>query len=284
MAISAAITGASAAGRTILFSTVLKLIASAPPATQVAPIRPPKSACDELEGSPRNQVSRFHRMAPTRPAKITTGLMSVSSTSPPEIVFATWTERKAPVRFRQAAIATAVLGRNAPVAIDVAMALAVSWKPFVKSKANAVSTTTMVSDRSMDLALLSCARNWVDRRRRGGARGEDRAHRPRTAAPGTPLERVLAHRGGRAGVPVLASADAGDSRAGVDPRRGRLVRAWLPPGRRPQAPGPRPVPAGATRTTRLPACGGPLPPRRSRAAEPRVPSRAPLPDGAGGPL
>ena len=35
-----------------LFSTVLKWMASAPPATQVAPIRPPNSACDELEGRP----------------------------------------------------------------------------------------------------------------------------------------------------------------------------------------------------------------------------------------
>src|SRR5918994_1572772 len=80
----------------ILFSTALKSIASTPPATQVAPIRPPKSACDELEGSPRNHVTRFHKMAPTSPAKITTGLMSVSSTSPPEMVLATWTDREGP--------------------------------------------------------------------------------------------------------------------------------------------------------------------------------------------
>src|SRR5215218_2279746 len=116
--------GASTAGRTILFTTTSKLMAPAPPATHVAPIRPPKSACDELEGSPRYQVTRFHTMAPTSPAKITTGLMRVSSTSPPEMVFATWTDRKAPVTFRQAAIVTAVLGRKAPVAMDVAMALA----------------------------------------------------------------------------------------------------------------------------------------------------------------
>src|SRR3954453_18217303 len=126
MAITAATTGASTAGTTILFSTASKWIAPAPPATQVAPIRPPKRACDELEGSPRHQVTRFHKIAPTSPANITPGLMSVSPTSPPEIVFATWPDRKAPVRFRQAATVTAVLGRNAPVAIDVAMALAVS--------------------------------------------------------------------------------------------------------------------------------------------------------------
>jgi hypothetical protein len=47
-----------------------------------------------------------------------------------------------PTRFRQPAIATATLGRSASVAIDVAIAFALSWKPFVKSKTNAVITTT----------------------------------------------------------------------------------------------------------------------------------------------
>jgi hypothetical protein len=142
MAIRAATTGDSRAGRMTLFSTVLTWMASAPPAIQVAPISPPNSACDELEGRPRYQVSRFHRIAATSPAKITTGVMSVSSTSPPEIVFATCTDRNAPARFRQPASATATLGRRAPVAIEVAMALAVSWKPLVKSKISAVTTTT----------------------------------------------------------------------------------------------------------------------------------------------
>src|SRR3954468_17835757 len=133
-----------------LFSTVLRWIASTPPATQVAPIRPPNSACEELEGSPMSQVVRFHMIAPTSPAKITTGVISVSLTSPPEIVFATSTDRNAPTRFRQPAIPTATFGRSAPVAIDVAIAFAVSWKPFVKSKTNAVTTTTTtINDRSM---------------------------------------------------------------------------------------------------------------------------------------
>ena len=47
-------------------------------------------------------------------------------------------------------------GRSAPVAIDVAIALAVSWKPFVKSKARAVTTTTMtISGTSMSGTLRS---------------------------------------------------------------------------------------------------------------------------------
>jgi hypothetical protein len=103
---------------------------------------PPNNACEELEGSPSSQVSRFQRMAPTSPAKITTGVIRASATIPPEIVLATSTERKAPARLRTPAIVTAALGRSAPVAMEVAIAFAVSWKPFVKSKTSAVTTTT----------------------------------------------------------------------------------------------------------------------------------------------
>ena len=56
-------------------------------------------------------------------------------------VAATLTDRNAPTRFRAAEMATAVNGFSAPVAMEVAIALAVSWKPLVKSKASAVSTT-----------------------------------------------------------------------------------------------------------------------------------------------
>ena len=53
---------------------------------------------------------------------------------PPEMVLATSVERNAPTRLSVPAAMTAVLGLSAPVAMDVAMALAVSWKPFVKSR------------------------------------------------------------------------------------------------------------------------------------------------------
>src|SRR3954453_6466628 len=218
----------------ILFSTALKSIAPAPPATHVAPMRPPKSAWEELEGSPRYQVTRFHRMAPTSPAKITTGLMSVSSTSPPEMVFATWTDRKAPSRLRHAATATAVLGRNAPVAIDVAMALAVSWKPFVKSKTKAVTTTRMIiSDTSMALALRFCVRSPAVRCRRGGPCGERRSRVARTVLPGGPPDGVLFHPERGAGVPDRAPGPVGVACPGPQCRRGPPCRAELPVGRRP---------------------------------------------------
>ena len=49
-----------------------------------------------------------------------------SRISPPEMVLATSVERNAPTRLSTAARATAVLGLIAPVAIGVAIALAVS--------------------------------------------------------------------------------------------------------------------------------------------------------------
>ena len=50
----------------------------------------------------------------------------------------------APAKFSTAEIITATRGFSAPVAIDVAIALAVSWKPLVKSNA---SPPTITSDK-----------------------------------------------------------------------------------------------------------------------------------------
>ena len=95
----------------------------------VAPIRPPNSACEELDGRPSSQVSRFQTMPPTRPARtisssavppsasssgfgvpfefwiFTTALVTVSATS---------TERKAPTRLRMPERATADLRPQRP--------------------------------------------------------------------------------------------------------------------------------------------------------------------------
>src|SRR4029078_9331276 len=101
-------------------------------------MRPPNSACEELEGRPTSQVNRFHRMAPVKPANTTTGVIFASFTSPPAIVFATCTDRNAPARLRMPAMATATFGRRAPVAIEVAIALAVAWHPVVEYKTNDV--------------------------------------------------------------------------------------------------------------------------------------------------
>ncbi len=129
--------------------TTEKSIAEVPKPTIAAPMRPPKSAWLDDEGSPSNHVTMFHTIAPMRPAKMSSGVISTppgpSLMMPPEMVMATSVERKAPTRFRIAASPTATFGRNAPVAMGVAIAFAVSWKPFVKSKksASAMTSTTM---------------------------------------------------------------------------------------------------------------------------------------------
>ena len=154
MATSPATTGAATAGMTMELITPSHLTPPVPSAAMAAPIRPPNRAWEELDGRPRSQVTRFHKMPPTRPANtmvrigvpiswgsglplepwmLTTLLLTVNATS---------MERKAPTRLRIADRVTATLGLSAPVAIEVAIAFAVSWKPLVKSNARAVTITT----------------------------------------------------------------------------------------------------------------------------------------------
>ena len=71
---------------------------------------------------------------PARPAdhrQVTSPVL----TRPLAIVAATASERNAPTRLSTPDRATATRGPSAPVAIEVAIALPVSWKPLVKSKA-----------------------------------------------------------------------------------------------------------------------------------------------------
>src|SRR3982074_949843 len=112
-----AIMGETAAGSSTFCTTTDMLTALPPTATQVAPINPPNNACDELDGIPRYQVSRFHMIAPSRAPNTMYGPAPawnlLSSTMPPEIVLATLTDRNAPTRLSSADTVTAVLGLNA---------------------------------------------------------------------------------------------------------------------------------------------------------------------------
>jgi hypothetical protein len=79
-----------------------------------------------------------------------TGVTAADSTIPSAMVAATESEMKAPTKLSTAAMPTATLGGSAPVAIVVAIALAVSWNPLVKSKLTPAATTnpTMMSPAS----------------------------------------------------------------------------------------------------------------------------------------
>ena len=117
------------------------MIALIPWATKAAPTSPPIRACEDDDGSPNHQVARFQAIAPIRPANTIAGVISSASTMPLATVAATSSEMNAPTKLSAAAMVTAVRGCIARVEIDVATALAVSWKPLVKSKASAVATT-----------------------------------------------------------------------------------------------------------------------------------------------
>src|SRR5947208_8767331 len=121
---------------------------SPPAAAMPAPHKPPMRAWVELLGSPRYHVTRFQEIAPSSAAITITrpGLMARVLA----IVFETFawknaTVTTAPTRLKTAARPTAARGERALVEMDVAIALAVSWKPFVKS--NTTATPIVIHSR-----------------------------------------------------------------------------------------------------------------------------------------
>ena len=57
------------------------LMAARPAADMPAPAMPPISACDDEVGRPKNQVIRFHEIAPIRALRMIYGTMFVLTTS-----------------------------------------------------------------------------------------------------------------------------------------------------------------------------------------------------------
>ena len=81
---------------------------STPTEINTAPISPPISACDELDGKPNHHVSKFHVIAPISAAiMIFSSIKFGEETMPAPIVFATPVETIAPKKFKPAAIITA---------------------------------------------------------------------------------------------------------------------------------------------------------------------------------
>src|SRR5437899_9730419 len=114
-------------------------ISDAKPAlATAAPANPPMSACEELVGSPQYHVIRSHAMAPQRPARIIHWSTTFASTTPLPTVLATCTPKpKAATKLKKAAHTTAWSGVSTRVDTTVAMELAASWKPLMKSKIRA---------------------------------------------------------------------------------------------------------------------------------------------------
>src|SRR6266700_1016261 len=91
-----ATTGAITAGIRTLPTTPSLRTALAPPAAKAEPTTPPIRAWEELEGSPRYQVARFQKIAPTSPANTTVGVITSPLTTSLATVAATASEMKAP--------------------------------------------------------------------------------------------------------------------------------------------------------------------------------------------
>ena len=105
-----------------------------------APTMPPTSACEEEDGMPSPQVTRFQVMAPVSAPKITAGSMTLASTMPRPMVSATCRpkNRKA-MKLKNAAQTTAYCGRSTRVETMVAMELAASCRPLRKSNSSATA-------------------------------------------------------------------------------------------------------------------------------------------------
>src|SRR5436190_16265096 len=119
-----------------------------PALTTRPPATPPMSAWEELLGSPQYHVMRFQTMAPRSPARITHWSTTLVSTTPLPTVVATWTPKpNAATKLKNAAHTTAWSGVSTRVETTVAIELAASWKPLMKSKTSATKMmkTTAVS-------------------------------------------------------------------------------------------------------------------------------------------
>src|SRR5258706_6920088 len=107
------------------------------------------SAWDELVGKPKYHVIRSHTIAPTRPPRITPKVTTEISIIPLPIVLATAVPKpNAATKLKNAAQTTACPGDKTRVETTVAMELAASWKPLMKSNvsATAMSPTTISSE------------------------------------------------------------------------------------------------------------------------------------------
>src|SRR5690606_81494 len=95
---------------TSTFATMLPHCTCPPLAKSVAPTSPPNNACDDEDGSPKYQVSRFHPIAPTTPAKTTPRLLKSwgRTTRPSPTVLATFAPKWAPTKLPTAATNSAI--------------------------------------------------------------------------------------------------------------------------------------------------------------------------------
>lgn len=98
-----------------------------PASATAAPTRPPTRVCEELEGKPHHQVSKFQTIAAIKAANITFRLITSGSTMPLPIVVATVSGKtRNAIKLKKAASKTATKGESTFVETTVAMEFAES--------------------------------------------------------------------------------------------------------------------------------------------------------------
>src|SRR5581483_52432 len=112
--------------------------APVPALATAEPTRPPIKACEEDDGMPKYQVTKFQNTAPNSAPKTTYwSTISAWMVSLPTVAATVSGKMMTAMKLNNAAMATAVCGFNTRVETMVAMALAASWKPFMKSNSSA---------------------------------------------------------------------------------------------------------------------------------------------------
>jgi hypothetical protein len=124
------------------FSTPFIMIIPVPDVATAAPTMPDSMAWLDDVGRPKYHVTRSQTMAATRAEIIVICVIHATCTRPAPTILATAVPDNAPTIFSTAAIDTATLGDKTLVETEVAIALAESWKPFMKSNATARAMTT----------------------------------------------------------------------------------------------------------------------------------------------
>src|SRR2546427_10446117 len=158
-------------------------------------------ACDELVGSPQYQVMRSQTIAPRSAARITHWSTTLVSTTPLPTVVATWTPKpNAATKLKNAAHTTAWSGVSTRVETPVAIELAASWKPLMKSKTSATKMmkTTAVNTEGRAIGSRHLEDDPLDAVRHVLAAVGDRLHRLVDLLPLDHLDGVallLEHRG-----------------------------------------------------------------------------------------
>src|SRR5829696_7985913 len=127
----------------MVFSRLLASSTPKPALATPAPANPPMSACEDEVGRPSHQVRRFQAIAPASPAKTT----AESTVLPTVLATCVWKTRKA-MKLNRAAQTTASRGVRTRVETTVAIELAASWKPLVKSNTSASRTIAMTESRA----------------------------------------------------------------------------------------------------------------------------------------